>query len=167
MNIIRSHFRLLRIETMSKVWEGFEPTQVRTLGLDQKGGGRISTSRTWVQPRFNPGSTQVQIRFNPGSGSLTQVLPRFSGPVQTWNPGSMVHHSSAKGWGLQKGLEGGLEKVGPLILEGSFKPPLKPPSEAPLRSPPFSSPLSSPLSNRLEEGAVKGEPPRFGMPALL
>ena len=30
------------------------------------GGGRTSTSRTWVQPRFNPGSTQVQPRFNPG-----------------------------------------------------------------------------------------------------
>ena len=35
--------------------------------------GRISTSRTWVQPRFNR-STQVQPRFNPGS---TQVQPRF------------------------------------------------------------------------------------------
>ena len=37
--------------------------------------------------------------------------------------------------GFRRGFKGGLEKVGPLILEGSFKPllkpPLKPPSEAP------------------------------------
>ena len=54
-------------------------TQVRTLGLDQRGGGRISTSRTWVQPRFNPGSTQVQPRFNPGSDpGSTQFEPTFN-----------------------------------------------------------------------------------------
>ena len=55
-------------------------TQVRTLGLDQRGGGRISTSRTWVQPRFNPGSTQIKPSLNPRS---TQVQPRFSDPGST------------------------------------------------------------------------------------
>ena len=85
-------------------------TQVRTLGLDQRGGGRISTSRTWVHPdstqvqsRFNPGSIQVQPRFRPRFNPVlnprsTQVQPRFSDPgsltqVQTqvqsrFNPGS-------------------------------------------------------------------------------
>ena len=62
--------------------------QVQTLGWIRGGGGRISISRTWVQPRFNPGSTQVQSRLNPGSTQFeptfslgsTQVQPRFSGP---------------------------------------------------------------------------------------
>ena len=57
-------------------------TQVRTLGLDQRGGrpniNIKNLGSTQVQPRFNPGSTQVQPRFNPG---LTQFEPRF-------NPGS-------------------------------------------------------------------------------
>ena len=81
--------RLVEPEYLSKVRGGgfLNPgsTQVRTLGLDQRGGGRISTSRTWVQPRFNPGSTQVQPRFNPNPRS-TQVQPRFSDPGS--NPGS-------------------------------------------------------------------------------
>ena len=49
-------------------------TQVRTLGLDQRGGrpniNIKNLGSTQVQPRFNPGSTQVQPRFKPGS---TQV----------------------------------------------------------------------------------------------
>ena len=49
-------------------------TQVRTLGLDQRGGrpniNIKNLGSTQVQPRFNPGSTQVQPRFNPSS---TQV----------------------------------------------------------------------------------------------
>ena len=77
-------------------------TQVRTLGLDQRGEGRISTSRTWVQPRFNPDSIQTRDKFNPGSTQLqprlnpgltqvlTQVQPRFSDQVQSRfsSPGS-------------------------------------------------------------------------------
>ena len=49
-------------------------TQVRTLGLDQRGGrpniNIKNLGSTQVQPRFHPGSTQVQPRFNPSS---TQV----------------------------------------------------------------------------------------------
>ena len=49
-------------------------TQVRTLGLDQRGGrpniNIKNLGSTQVQPRFNPGSTQVEPRFNPSS---TQV----------------------------------------------------------------------------------------------
>ena len=50
-------------------------TQVRTLGLDQRGGrpniNIKNLGSTQVQPRFNPGSTQFEPTFNPGS---TQVL---------------------------------------------------------------------------------------------
>ena len=46
-------------------------TQVRTLGLDQRGGrpniNIKNLGSTQVQPRFNPGSTQFQPRFNPSS----------------------------------------------------------------------------------------------------
>ena len=37
--------------------------------------------------------------------------------------------------GASEGASRGLERVGPLILEGGFKPLLKPPSEAPLKPP--------------------------------
>ena len=58
-------------------------TQVRTLGLDQRGGrpniNIKNLGSTQVQPRFNPGLTQFEPRFNPGSNlSLTQVQPRFN-----------------------------------------------------------------------------------------
>ena len=59
-------------------------TQVRTLGLDQRGGrpniNIKNLGSTQVQPRFNPGSTQVKPSLNPRS---TQVQPRFSDPGST------------------------------------------------------------------------------------
>ena len=39
-----------------------------------RGGGRISTSRSWVQPRFNPGSTQVQPSSTQDAETLTVDL---------------------------------------------------------------------------------------------
>ena len=53
------------IVAVSKVRGGLNPgsTQVRTLGLDQRGGrpniNIKNLGSTQVQPRFNPGSTQV------------------------------------------------------------------------------------------------------------
>ena len=93
------------------------PTQVRTLGLDQRRGGQISTSRPWVQPRFNPGSTQVQPRFNPG---LTQFEPRF-------NPGSTQVRTQVPRFnpGSNSGSNPGSTQVQPRFNPGSTQVQLR------------------------------------------
>ena len=80
----------LNLGSKSKVRGGSNPgsTQVRTLGLDQKGGrANINIKNlgsTQVQPRLNPGSIQVKSRFNRGSDpGSTQFEPTFkSGSIQ-------------------------------------------------------------------------------------